>query len=220
MFCELNLHLQPNDLWFLSLLIANRLLVQMVRFPHLTRPFQTVPSCMHVSIVKKAGLALAKVSWTSSTAMQTFLPALAGYRWVPVLGEPRCVLPLLQRDGCLSGNMRRWTRTLAFSPYSCKSVVRKDGLIACSALKRRGRCDVPAELGQVWAVSAGKCQTCAVAVDGRLTCLKYGQCDVPADVGPVLAGSAGGGHTCAVRADGRLFIFGCNNLGQCGVPNR
>ena len=49
----------PTFYGFLSLLIADCLLVQMVIFPHQTCPLRTIPSCMHVSIVMKAGLAVA-----------------------------------------------------------------------------------------------------------------------------------------------------------------
>ena len=124
--------------------------------------------------------------------MQAFLPALAGYRHVPVLGQTRVALPQLQRDGCLSGNMHRWTRTPTFT-ILLEVRREKDGLIACSALN-----DVPESWDKFWAVSAGGKHACALRADGRLTCFgdnEYGQCDVPADLGPVSAVSAGAAHT-------------------------
>eukprot|EP00439_Symbiodinium_sp_Y106_P073061 s322_g13.t1 len=147
--------------------------------------------------------------------LDAFLPALAGYRRVPVLGQTRVALPQLQRDGCLSGNMHRWTRTPTFT-ILLEVRREKDGLIACSALN-----DVPESWDKFWAVSAGGKHACALRADGRLTCFgdnEYGQCDVPADLGPVSAVSAGAAHTCALRADGRLICFGDNKHGQCGVP--
>ena len=71
-------------------------------------------------------------------------------------------------------------------------------MVSSSALgtNMNGRCDVPADLGPVLAVSAGSSCTYAVRADGQLVCFGFkidgeSECDVPADLGPVLAVSAG-----------------------------
>ena len=72
-------------------------------------------------------------------------------------------------------------------PYRCSA---SDGQLVCFGLNRDGQCDVPADLGPILAVSAGRYHTCAMRPDGQLVCFGYsrdGQCDVPADLGPVLA---------------------------------
>ena len=160
-------------------------------------------------------------------ARRFVLPVRVGYKHVPVLCRSPFALPQLQRVGCLSRNMRRWTQTATSPPHygkfrvSCNHygncVTRKGGLIACSACTEHGQWHLPA--GSTVATGGG--HTCAVRADGRLICFGWnneGQCDVPADLGPVLAVAAGAGHTCAVRADGQLICFGWNEKGLCDVP--
>ena len=80
---------------------------------------------------------------------------------------------------------------------------------------------MPPGLGSTALLAAGNGHTCAVSVEGLLTCWglnEYGQCEVPSSLGPVIAVAAGADHTCAVRASGELLCFGGNNFGQCDIP--
>ncbi|CAE7911212.1 Herc6, partial [Symbiodinium necroappetens] len=161
---------------------------------------------MNFLTIIKAGLALAIFSWLPTLALQAFLTVRPGSWCVQALVQSRFARPRLQLQGS-SQHMHRWTGTSALS----KRVVRKNGLLGCSALSFEPRCELSADLGPVLAVSAGSGHTCAVRSDGQLVCFglnSAGQCDVPADLGPVLAVSAGFASTCVARADGQLVCFG------------
>ena len=101
----------------------------------LSAPFLwTLPVC----ITKAVGLVLAIFSWTSITAIQSFLAVRTGCWRMPMPGQS------LQRAGCSSNNMHRRTGTFtsASSLHSGKSQIfsngHSHGLLACSAHGRHG----------------------------------------------------------------------------------
>lgn len=80
---------------------------------------------------------------------------------------------------------------------------------------------VPADLGPVISIGAGRSFSCAVVYPGMVRCWgnnPYGQCDVPMDLGVIRHVGLGGDHVVAIRSDGTLRCWGDNRKGQCNVP--
>ncbi|MXZ42844.1 MAG: hypothetical protein F4Z18_14040, partial [Caldilineaceae bacterium SB0666_bin_21] len=74
--------------------------------------------------------------------------------------------------------------------------------------------------GRVVAVSAGSSHTCAVRIDGTLSCWgdnKQGQATPPG--GKFTTISAGHSYTCGVRPGGTVECWGANWRGEASLPN-
>lgn len=93
-----------------------------------------------------------------------------------------------------------------------------------------GECDIPRELKDVVAISAGSGFSLALQKDGRVVAWggkepplglrlpSLGECNVPVGLSDVVAISAGGGHSLALRRGGTVVAWGRNDKGQCAVP--
>jgi hypothetical protein len=84
-----------------------------------------------------------------------------------------------------------------------------------------GQSDVPMNLSNVVAVSAGEYHSLAVKADGSLVCWgdnSQGQTQPPANLPKVLEVAGGGGHSLAIKADGTVAAWGNDLSGQCDIP--
>src|SRR6201999_3585541 len=74
----------------------------------------------------------------------------------------------------------------------------------------------PGGLGPVRTITARADDTCAIAVDGTLTCWGVGDHATGAPTGPVTSVGVGYAHACATTVDGPVFCWGDNVGGQLG----
>ena len=84
-----------------------------------------------------------------------------------------------------------------------------------------GQCNVPVDLTNVVAMSAGVYHSLALKTDGTVLAWgnnDYGQCTIPAGLTNVVAVSAGGNHSLALLSDGTMAAWGWNEQGQCTIP--
>jgi alpha-tubulin suppressor-like RCC1 family protein len=105
--------------------------------------------------------------------------------------------------------------------YRHTAAVTLEGRVVCWGRQDDGRCNVPAGLDNITAVSCGSVVTAALTRDGRVICWgsnQYGQCSVPAGLKDVVAISARYYHVVALLRGGQLVCWGNNDLGQCDVP--
>lgn len=84
-----------------------------------------------------------------------------------------------------------------------------------------GQSVVPADLGVIVQVCAGRHHTVARRIDGALRawgCNDDGQCSAPQWLGTVIDIAAGGAHTLAITPFGDVAAWGSDADGQCSVP--
>ncbi len=114
--------------------------------------------------------------------------------------------------------------TLSFCPI-VRDLCRRPwwGLLGGILLLLLGSLSLPDQVqAQSASVSTGGYHTCALGVDGTVTCWGKntdGQTTVPTNLGPAKAVSAGRYHTCALGADGAVTCWGWNINGQTTVPD-
>ena len=98
--------------------------------------------------------------------------------------------------------------------------------VAAWGLNNYGQSNVPANLGPVIGVAAGKYHTLALRADGTVAAWglnNYGQCDVPSGLQNVTALAAGYSHSVALKADGSVVCWGSSssdlNTTPAGLAN-
>jgi alpha-tubulin suppressor-like RCC1 family protein len=107
-----------------------------------------------------------------------------------------------------------------------------DGTVAAFGDDFYGQVDVPGNLTNVIAISAGFFHSLALTSDGKVvawglstndtsigTDPNYGQTRIPGSLSNVVAISAGGWHNLALKADGTVQGWGRNDDGQADVPD-
>jgi hypothetical protein len=104
-------------------------------------------------------------------------------------------------------------------------VIMLDKTVQCFGASPYGVNDVPADLGQVKAISSSSTSdhVCAIKSDGTGQCWgrnSHQQSLVPADLGEIEAISAGHDHTCVIKEDTKTVrCFGDNSAGQSTPPD-
>ncbi len=100
--------------------------------------------------------------------------------------------------------------------------LKSDGTVRAWGGSTHGQAAVPAGLGGVTGIGAGRFHTAVIGSDGKISCWGqdiYGQCAVPTSTPSVTQISAGYSHTAAVRADGTVDCWGSNWNGETTVPS-
>ena len=129
---------------------------------------------------------------------------LSGPGWVyasPIVlttgGEPELPIPPagLARGGFVSVSLGNY-----WWPAGHACGIRPDWQIECWGNDSWGKASPP--VGEFLAVSASQSRTCAIRVEGDVTC--WGSSPGSPPVGPFVAISAAGGNPCGIRPDGRV----------------
>lgn len=99
--------------------------------------------------------------------------------------------------------------------------IQADGTVVAWGDNGAGQCDVPADLAEVIAVSAGGTHSLALKADG--TVVAWGdntknQATVPEGLCDVIAISAGTDHSLALKSDGTVVAWGDATVNRCNVP--
>jgi len=107
------------------------------------------------------------------------------------------------------------------SGYDFTLTLEPDGRVTACGDNEYGQCDVPYDLDNVVAVSAGAIHALALKPDGTVAAWgdnNQNQCNVPEGLNDVAAISAGGFHNLALKSDGTVVAWGENAFGECDVP--
>lgn len=86
----------------------------------------------------------------------------------------------------------------------------------------KGQCNLPLDLTNAVAVSAGRDHALALREDGTVVAWgdnSRGQCNVPASLRDVAAVAAGAWFSMALQSNGTVTAWGANDRGQCTVPS-
>lgn len=99
--------------------------------------------------------------------------------------------------------------------------IQADGTVVAWGGNGAGQCDVPADLAEVIAVSAGGTHSLALKADS--TVVAWGdntknQATVPEGLCDVIAISAGTDHSLALKSDGTVVAWGDATVNRCNVP--
>lgn len=95
------------------------------------------------------------------------------------------------------------------------------GIVVAWGLNDDGQTAVPASLGGVTAIAAGRYYTVALKSNGTVAAWgsnQYGQTAVPVGLSEVTAIAAGDFHVVALKSDGTVVAWGYNQYGQRTVP--
>ncbi len=95
------------------------------------------------------------------------------------------------------------------------------GTTSTGSFPEFGQSLIPAGLGGVTAIAAGKYHTAALKNDGTVVAWglnNHGQTSVPAGLSGVTALASGSDHAVALKGDGTVVAWGNNDYGQTTVP--